>query len=197
MNSDQAFEVSWSQLPQRSIWLKANPATTASREAPRSTDPIAPTEVIRSAKTPAGKQPGGWEYRDHTADVQIHSWGVNLGEAFGAAVVGMFAYMVELDEIDNDLEVEKTVTGLDLHNLLYRLMDECLYTFCTEQFATKQVIVKSFDRSAFIVKVLLKGGTFDPERHSQGTEVKAITYSNLQVVEEAKDRVETYVIVDI
>ena len=47
------------------------------------------------------------------------------------------------------------------------------------------------------------GETFDSAKHSSGTEVKAITYSNMQVYDTAPDehgrggRVDLYVIVDI
>jgi SHS2 domain-containing protein len=44
------------------------------------------------------------------------------------------------------------------------------------------------------------GEKFDLARHPQGTEVKAITYSNMQVLEREVDgvfRVDVFVIVDI
>ena len=40
------------------------------------------------------------------------------------------------------------------------------------------------------------GDTFDQTLHPQGTEIKAITYSNMQIHETA-DRTDLYVIVDI
>jgi len=40
------------------------------------------------------------------------------------------------------------------------------------------------------------GETFDLEKHPQGTEIKAITYSNMQI-HDNEGRVDIYVIVDI
>ncbi len=40
------------------------------------------------------------------------------------------------------------------------------------------------------------GEAFDPSKHGQGTEVKAITYSNMQILEQS-GRSDVYVIVDI
>jgi SHS2 domain-containing protein len=46
------------------------------------------------------------------------------------------------------------------------------------------------------VRLCRYGDIFDPEKHSSGTEIKAITYSAMQV-HEAADRTDLYVIVDI
>ncbi|CAB1117265.1 unnamed protein product [Ectocarpus sp. CCAP 1310/34] len=42
-----------------------------------------------------------------------------------------------------------------------------------------------------------EGETFDLSKHPQGTEVKAITYSNMQINEGPDGRTDIYVIVDI
>ncbi len=51
--------------------------------------------------------------------------------------------------------------------------------------------------SGFAILVLFSfGEKFDGARHTQGTEIKAITYSNMQI-HESSDRSDLYVIVDI
>lgn len=40
------------------------------------------------------------------------------------------------------------------------------------------------------------GDIFDPKKNTQGTEIKAITYSNMQI-HEKEDRADLYVVVDI
>lgn len=195
MDSEEIIKVEWQQLPQRSSWEEKQKATNAIASK-RNRNDLAKNQ-IQLAATPAASQAGGWEYLDHTADVQIHSWGKTLGEAFGAAVVGMFGYMVELEEIDGDLEISVVAEGHDLHSLLYNFMDECLYIFHTEHFVMKQLVLQKVDTIQFKVTAVAKGGIFDISRHSQGTEVKAITYSNMQIVTEDEEKVETFVIVDI
>mgnify|MGYP000702831416 CR=1 FL=1 len=49
-----------------------------------------------------------FEHLDHTADIQIHSWGENIKEAFGHQILGMFEYMVPLERI-----VPKTTITLE------------------------------------------------------------------------------------
>lgn len=204
MATEEVIKVEWEQLPQRSLWRAASSMGGA-----KMGDKLGNVAncAPRTSDTPAGKQAGHWEYLDHTADVQIHSWGADIKEAFGAAVVGMFGYMVELDEISHDLEMEVVVSGHNKETLLFNFMQECLYIFLTESFVMKEIVVnelveahgsvEDFDTDKYRLSATAKGGSFDATRHSQGTEVKAVTYSNLQIVEGGKDKVETFVIVDI
>lgn len=194
MELEEAFKVQWEQLPQRQLWLDAKPETPAksSRLARNKDVKIS----IRSATAPATTQAGSWEYLDHTADVQVHSHGRDLGEAFAAAVVGMYGYMVELVQIPSDLEIVVQSQGHDKESLLFNFMDECLYVFHTENFVMKQVIVEELNQQSWQLRAVARGGLFDVSKHSQGTEVKAITYSNMQILEK-DDGVDVYVIVDI
>ena len=38
----------------------------------------------------------GYEYLDHTADVQLHAWGPTLKESFEQCAKAMFGYITEL-----------------------------------------------------------------------------------------------------
>ncbi|PXF43793.1 Protein archease-like [Gracilariopsis chorda] len=193
MSSEEAFAISWKQLPQRDCW-RANDNLA---EQDQDTSNVVHRKFnLKQCENPIALQSGGWEYLDHTADVQIHSWGIDMSEAYGAAVVAMSGYMVELGDIPGNLQAEVHIQGHDEQSLLFNLMDECLYVFHTEQFVTKRVIVQSLDTFTWEIKATLQGGSFDSSRHSQGTEVKAITYSNMQIVKKPGS-VEAFVIVDI
>lgn len=143
--------------------------------------------------------PFGFEYLDHTADIQIHSWGRSLEESFEQACVGMFGYMTELPKVEINEELTSTfeVEGHDMPSLLFALMDEFLFRFSAEDFMVCPVIkIVEFDRESFKIKVEGHGEPFDLAKHPQGTEIKAITYSAMQIhVDRPKNDV--YVIVDI
>lgn len=134
---------------------------------------------------------------DHPADVQIHSWGVTLEEAFEQAAVGMYGIMTELETIDPIQAEDIEASGHDLESLLFNFLDECLFTFSAEPYLCGcQVQITEFKRGEFSLKATIRGEQFNLDKHPQGTEVKAITYSNLQIHQKPGE-MEIYVIVDI
>ncbi|KAK9862279.1 hypothetical protein WJX84_005309 [Apatococcus fuscideae] len=176
-----------SAAQQVSCDFKPPPETQAGR---------APAQLESSA---AGQPEGAnYEYLDHPADVQLHSWGTTLEEAFEGAALAMFNYMTPL----KDIKVNKTLTrtyeaeGHDLHTLLFQYLDEMLFVFATEMFVPCKIAVTQLDRSSWKIKATGRGETFSKSQHVQGTEVKAITYSAMQVIE-TNQKTDIYVIVDI
>lgn len=138
-----------------------------------------------------------YEYLDHTADVQLHAWGSTLSEAVEQVVVSMYGYMTELSTVSSEYSYDLHASGIDLISMVARLLDEALYAFSTEPYFVGRVAkVLSLNREKSEVTVRCWGESFDLDRHPQGTEIKAITYSNMQV-NEMPDRTDIFVIVDI
>ena len=79
----------------------------------------------------------------------------------------------------------------------HRRAPDALVDFHTgDDIACRTVSVKLHSRDPFKATVTTTGEKFDLEKHPQGTEVKAITYSAMQI-HEKEDRCDLYVIVDI
>ncbi|XP_015928388.1 protein archease-like [Parasteatoda tepidariorum] len=138
-----------------------------------------------------------YEYLDHPADVQLHSWGSTIEEAFEQIAVSMFGYMTEIETVDITMSQDIEAEGHDMLSLLFHFLDEFLYIFSAEPyFIARKVKILSFDRANFKVRARGYGEIFDLDKHPQGTEVKAITYSNMQV-HENEGKTELFVIIDI
>ena len=135
----------------------------------------------------------------------------------------MFNYMTTLSGISATSERYYEASGHDPSSLLFNCMDEFLYVFCTDFFVCKQIEVISLTRGGNGGRAAEAGGggggkaaaggeptwtirarglgerfrsVAEGGEHEQGTEVKAITYSNLQVWER-EEKTELFVIVDI
>ncbi|XP_050425926.1 protein archease-like isoform X2 [Adelges cooleyi] len=141
--------------------------------------------------------PCKYEYLDHTADVQLHAWGVTLIEAFEQCANAMFHYMTEVEYIEMKETFEIEASGHDMMTLLYNFLDELLFIFSAEPFyIARKVEILEFDRTEFKIKAKGFGEEFQLGKHPQGTEVKAITFSNMQI-HESEGNCEVFVILDI
>ncbi|KAM4701181.1 protein archease [Discoglossus pictus] len=136
------------------------------------------------------------EYLDHTADVQLHAWGETLEEAFEQCAMAMFGYMTDIETVEPLDTVEVEAEGHDLISLLYNFLDAWLYKFSADLFfVPREVKVLHIDRMRCKIRSIGWGEEFNLSKHPQGTEVKAITYSAMQIHEEEKP--EVFVIIDI
>lgn len=201
---------SWEALPprrsratKRAKQPSGEHASRAASNAARVDDAVA----ARSAQVRArpldvtSRSAGCYEHLDHTADVQFHAWGLDLAAALSSLGVCFFDYVTELKtiEVDQSCAQSFAVSGTDLHGLVFRVLDELLFRFSAEGIACATVDVHDLDRGegdGWSARVDTTGERFDLAKHPQGTEVKAITYSNMQV-HEGPDRTDIFVIVDI
>ncbi|NWU82867.1 ARCH archease, partial [Onychorhynchus coronatus] len=127
---------------------------------------------------------------------RLHAWGDTLEEAFEQCVMAMFGYMTDTETVEPVDTVEVEAEGHDMLSLLFHLLDEWLYKFsANEFFVPREVKVLHIDRMQFKIRSIGWGEEFSLGKHPQGTEVKAITYSAMQICEDEKP--EVFVIIDI
>lgn len=76
-----------------------------------------------------------YEYLDHTADVQLHSWGETLEEVISNCLISMYGYIVgELSTVDEVYSMDFNATGSDLCSLVFNILNNCLYFFSAEPY---------------------------------------------------------------
>ncbi|XP_076763213.1 protein archease [Xylocopa sonorina] len=140
-----------------------------------------------------------YEYLDHTADVQLHAWGDTIEEAFEQCAMAMFGYMTDLERVQITQVHYVEAEGHDMESLLFHFLDELLFMFSAEPFiVAKKVKITKFDRENFKITATALGEEFTIGKHTQNAEVKAITYSAMQILDDAESqRPQVFVIVDI
>lgn len=141
----------------------------------------------------------GYEFIEHTADVKVRSWGRNLEEAFSQVALSLMATISpNLDKIKHKVSKELKIESEDKYALAIDFLTEFLYIFDVEGLVFSEIDVQSIilkDKSYYL-KALAKGEKFNKQYHEIGIEVKAITYSFMNI-EEKKDRVQIDIVFDI
>lgn len=132
-------------------------------------------------------------------DFRLHAWGDSLKEAFEQCGMAMFGYMTEMDYVSVKTCYQIEAQGDDVEGLLFHFLDELLFLFSAEPFLIcRRLEITKFDLETFEIECRCYGEPFDLDKHPQGTEVKAITYSAMQVIQEPeKNYYEVFVIIDI
>ncbi len=128
----------------------------------------------------------GFEFRDHTADIQVRSWGSSLEEAFSQTAYSLMATITpDLKKITPKVERKIIIKAEDKEALLFDFLSEFLYIFDVDELVFSQIYVSKIEKlnDNYKLQATLKGEKFDLNKHEIGIEVKAITYSFLNIEE--------------
>jgi len=120
-----------------------------------------------------------FELIDHTADVGIKAYGVNLEEAFSNAARGLFSLITEIDEIDEVISRDVELTALDQESLLVEWLNELIYLFDTENLIFKRFDITQLSQTR--LKARCHGEKVNSLKHKLKIGVKATTYHMLKV----------------
>ena len=135
-----------------------------------------------------------YEFFDHTADVGIRAHGKTLAEVFIGLAKGLVELLAEESALTPDQTRPIQLMGADAESLLLHWLQELLFWFSTDRFLPVEYALDEVTPTSLRGRV--RGATFDPARHVQGREVKAITRHLLRV-EQRDGRWCGEVIVDI
>lgn len=141
----------------------------------------------------------GYEFKEHTADVQVKSWGSTLEEAFSQTAYSLMATISpRLENITPSIEKRISIKAEDKEALLFDFLSEFLFIFDVEELIFCYINVLKIKRlnEKYELEAIMKGEKFDKQKHEIGTEVKAITYSYMSI-EEKKKEIEINVVFDI
>jgi len=120
-----------------------------------------------------------YETFDHTADIGIRAFGRTPEEVFIHAAEALFNVLTDLGSIRGQLTREVEVRGSDLEDLLVRWLGELLYLCEGEGYLFREFSIVQLTPTS--LKAAARGERFDPTRHEFKTEIKAVTYHQVEV----------------
>jgi len=123
-----------------------------------------------------------FEILDHTADIGIIVHGENLKALFENAGKGFFHLITDLRKVKRRVERRVSLEGESLDRLMVDWLSELLYLHDVENLLFKEFKVESVGEDG--LKATVKGEPFQDGVHVIKTEVKAVTYHQIEVRQE-------------
>jgi SHS2 domain-containing protein len=121
---------------------------------------------------------GSFEFIDHTADAGIRVEAATLEDIFETAGFAFTELVTSADSIDCRVERRFQLQEDDIETLLVSWLQELLYLLDTEDLVFGRFQVKLDN---FSLEATAWGEPFDPNIHTMKTEIKAVTYHQLEV----------------
>jgi len=120
-----------------------------------------------------------FEIVDHTADVGIIAYGVNINQAYANAARALFSLITEIDDVNEVLYRDIELTAPDQESLLVEWLNELIYLFDTEHILFKRFDITELNSTR--LKARSYGERVDSSKHKLKTGVKAATYHMLKI----------------
>jgi SHS2 domain-containing protein len=120
--------------------------------------------------------PQPFEDLDHTADVGVRVAGATAEETFGRLALAMGALLAGGGAVERERADRLAVTseGGGRAGAAIALLRELLFRFATERRVPAAIEV--LRRDADGAEVVVESGRWDPERHAEGLDLKAVTW---------------------
>lgn len=135
------------------------------------------------------------EVFEHTADLGLRVCSPSLTELFSEAGYGLFELMVDnLESIRANEQHSITLQNDNLDLLFFDWLNELLYLFDAKHLVLNQFAVTLTGNQ---LTAMVSGEPRDDARHQLNHEVKAITYHQLQVLQQEDGSWQAEVILDI
>lgn len=121
------------------------------------------------------------EYRtlEHKADTGFEVLAPSWERLYIDAALAMTDMLVKQDLIQTSDRRAVTVAGENRDQLMVKWLNEVLFLFEKEKFLAHRIVFNKFDGKA--ITATLFGEKYEPIRHGHVSEIKAVTYHQLQL----------------
>jgi len=120
-----------------------------------------------------------YEFFEHTADVGIRAYGPTLVEALSAACDALTDVMTGGAQVMSGSQKSFGINASDTEQLVVDTLSHLVYLFDAEGFVPGRCDIDLDENLS--AHVTARGEQFDPDRHGEGLDVKAVAYHMLKV----------------
>ena len=125
-----------------------------------------------------------FEFEDHVADIVVVAYGDSLEEAFENAALALFEVMTDTSTVEPRRKDVFEVEGFDELSLLYSWIESFIIAFDVDLklYSTFKIEKIEKTQDGFKLRGNAWGETFNPTKHPSRSEVKAITYHEMEIL---------------
>ncbi len=122
-----------------------------------------------------------YEAIDHTADFGVRVFGDNPIDLFQNSAMALMDQVVETASLLPQKEIRLSIKGNDWPDLMVNWLREILYLWSGKALLTRSVQIQSITEKSLSSRVGVD--LFSPQRHTLISEIKAVTYHQIQVLD--------------
>ena len=122
-----------------------------------------------------------YEYLEHTADMGLLVRGKNLSELLAHAAQGLFETIAVVGTVDETVSVEIHLTAESVEELFVGWLDELIFRHETEEVFFRRAEIRQC--SEMEMSAIVYGEPVNFDKHEVYTEIKSVTYHQLEVVQ--------------
>lgn len=124
-----------------------------------------------------------YEYLEHTADMGMVVRGKDLSELLTHAAQGLFETIAVVETVDEIASIQIRLTAESVEDLFVAWLDELIFQHETKEIFFRRAAVQQCSETEVSATVYGEPANFD--KHEVYTEIKSVTYHQLQVVQKS------------
>ena len=124
-----------------------------------------------------------YQHLEHKADTGYLVTAPSLERLYIDAALALTDHLVAQDLIETKDKQTVSVSADTRENLLVRWLNEVLFLFEKHRFLAKRIVFTKFDGKQ--ITATLQGEKYESTRHGHVSEIKAVTFHQLQIGEQA------------
>jgi SHS2 domain-containing protein len=127
-----------------------------------------------------------YKFLEHTADAKFKAFGKSLEEAFSNAALAMFSIIIDTNKVNETVKHDIECSSKDLKSLLYDFLEELVFLIDTENFLLHHVEkIEIYKDELYFLRAVVSGD--DAENYETTGDIKAVTYNDMEIIEEKND----------